>query len=118
MKFYIDQTIEIILLEDSDLYAVVNNLKISENYRYLSKIWVPQSIKHNFLSLRNQYFKSLSCAIRIYKSEQELLTPPIFYKINVTSIWSENITTAKNLAASLDVCPFKLYSKVSPNCFK
>lgn len=107
-----------ILLEDSDLYAVINNLKISENCRYLDKIWVPQSIKHNFLLLRNKYFKNLNSVFHIYKSKQELLTPPKFYKINVTSIWSENIMSAKNLAASLDVCRFKLHSIVPSDYFK
>ncbi|XP_071626993.1 uncharacterized protein [Temnothorax longispinosus] len=94
--------IEMILLEDADLYAVIYYLKISENCRYLSKIWVPQSIRSNFLFLRNKYFTSLSSAIRIFKSKQELLTPPTFYKVNVTSVWSEDMTAARNLATSLD----------------
>ncbi|XP_018366345.1 PREDICTED: uncharacterized protein LOC108763338 [Trachymyrmex cornetzi] len=96
------QTIEIILLDDSDLYAVIKYLKISENSRNLSKIWVLESIKCNFLSLVYKTFSNFTDVIRVFKSKQELLTPPISYEINVTSIWSEDIAAAKNLAASLD----------------
>lgn len=107
-----------ILLEDSDLYAVISHLKMSENSRNLNQIWVPASIKCNFLSLRNIYFKNFKTPIRIFHSKQELLTPPTFYNINTTSIWSEDIAAAKNLAMSLDVCSFKLYSTILPNCIK
>ncbi|XP_011877025.1 PREDICTED: uncharacterized protein LOC105567081 [Vollenhovia emeryi] len=98
------QTIEIIVLEDSDLYAVFNYLKTSENCRYLSKIWVPHSIRCSFLSLKSKYLinKNSNTAIRIFKSKQELLTPPTYYKINITSIWSEDIAAARSLATSLD----------------
>jgi len=58
----------------------------------------------------NKTFSYFTDVIRVFKSKQELLTPPISYKINVTSIWSEDIVAAKNLATSLDVCIFKLYS--------
>jgi len=58
----------------------------------------------------NKTFSYFTDVIRVFKSKQELLTPPISYKINVTSIWSEDIAAAKNLATSLDVCIFKLYS--------
>ncbi|XP_018354443.1 PREDICTED: uncharacterized protein LOC108755736 isoform X3 [Trachymyrmex septentrionalis] len=97
------QTIEIIVLDDSDLYAVIKSLKLSENTRkYLSKIWVSESIECNFLSLMNEVFSNSTDVIRVFKSKQELLTPAISCIINVTSIWSEDIAAAKNLATSLD----------------
>ncbi|XP_011169021.1 uncharacterized protein LOC105202287 isoform X2 [Solenopsis invicta] len=97
-----NQTIEMILFEDADLYAVVSYLKISDNSRNLSKIWIPSLLKYEFLSLKDRYFKNLHSDICIFQFKQELLTSPTFYKINVTSIWSENIAAAKSLAASLD----------------
>lgn len=96
------QIFEIILLADSDLYAVIKYLKISESIRNLSKIWVPEPIKGNFLSLMYKTFDNFIYLIHIFKSKQELLTPPTSYEINITSIWSEDIVAAKNLATSLD----------------
>ncbi|XP_036140978.1 uncharacterized protein LOC105832859 [Monomorium pharaonis] len=101
-KLLSHKTIEMILLEEADLYAVISYLKISDNSQNLSKIWIPHSMKFDFLSLKNRHFRNLNSDICIFESKQELLTPPIFYRINVTSIWTENIAAAKNLAASLD----------------
>lgn len=90
-----------VLLEDSDLYAVISYL-ITMDYSSLSKIWVQQPIKQKFLSLMKKY--NLELPIRVFRSKQELLTVSEFNEKCIVSIWSEDVVAAKILATSLNVC--------------
>ncbi|KAL6266703.1 hypothetical protein P5V15_003540 [Pogonomyrmex californicus] len=96
------QIVDVILFEDSDLYAVICELKWLDNFQNFNQIWVSKSIEKNFVSLVTQYFKKFKCPIHAFQFKEELLTPPVLCKINITCIWSEDIVAAKNLAASLD----------------
>lgn len=95
-----------ILLEDSDLYAVINCLMIIDNFN-LSKIWIQESIRQKFLMFSQKYLNCLKCSIYTFRSQEELLiltsTPPHGSIMSTISIWSEDIITAKNLASYLNV---------------
>jgi len=92
---------EMIILEDSDLYAVINCLMITDQFP-LYKIWVQRSVKKKFLWLTRRY--NLNLSINIFKSLQNIQFRPCDkLVINIVSIWSENIMAAKNLALSLNV---------------
>ncbi|KAL6422600.1 hypothetical protein ACFW04_010677 [Cataglyphis niger] len=98
-----------ILLEDSDLYAVISCLRIIYSqatdrgcFPYLHKIWVQEFIKQKFLWLVQEYFKNLTFPIYVFRSRKELLTANVHHKMNIVSIWSEDIIAAKNLATSLN----------------
>lgn len=114
MKIYnihIDQTNEMILLADSDLYAVINYLTIIGHSR-INKIWVQISIKQKFLTLIKKYFRLKDFTIRIFRSTREF-APRMSCSMNITSIWSEDIVGAKDLTTFLDVCIlFKIYNSV------
>lgn len=97
-----------LLLEDSDLYAVINYLMII-GHSHMNKIWVQESIKQKFFSLIKKYFSFKDLTICMWISIQEL-NPRISSNMNIISIWSENIRLAKYLATMLDVCIlFKSY---------
>ncbi|XP_039306240.1 uncharacterized protein LOC105196429 isoform X2 [Solenopsis invicta] len=84
-----NQINEVILLEDSDIYAVLNYLKIIK-CSYINKIWVHISIKHKFLWLLKKYLCHRNFTIRTFKS-WETFTPRMSYNMHIISIWSENI---------------------------
>lgn len=93
-----------IILEDSDLHAVINCLMIIDYS--LSKIWIQKSIKKEFLMFKKKYLNySRKCPIDIFQSQQELLaiSTPRNCLMNIISIWSEDIVAAKNLASCFDV---------------
>ncbi|XP_029176371.1 uncharacterized protein LOC114944571 [Nylanderia fulva] len=100
--------VEIIVCEDSDLHAVITYLKLNSAVSCLKKIWVQKSIKDTFMWHLNKNVGYLNVPIKIFQLKQELITPNNEYifnetcKLNVVSIWSENITAAKNLARSLN----------------
>lgn len=99
---HIAQTIDMIIFEDSDLYAVINHLKITGTR--MNKIWIHKSVPEQFSWLLNKYFKqSLNQYIYKFETREELLTSKEIHKISILSIWSEDITRAKQLAASLKV---------------
>jgi len=93
---------EIIILEDSDLYAVINYLTMTDNSS-LCKIWVQKQVEEKFLWLMKRHNSNLF-TIDTFQSLRDI--PLRAYRkrlINITSIWSENIVAAKNLAISLNV---------------
>lgn len=93
-----------ILLEDSDLYAVINCLMIIDDSN-LNKIWIQESIKQKFLVLSQKYLNCLKCSLYTFRSQKELLTlgTPHGSIMSTISIWSEDVVAAKNLASCLDV---------------
>ncbi|KAL6255117.1 hypothetical protein P5V15_013447 [Pogonomyrmex californicus] len=88
-----------IILKDSDLYAIINCLKITENYP-LYKIWVEMPIMEKFLWLTKKY-NNLDSSVHTFQSLKDikLCTSNNF---SVLSIWTENIIAAKNFALSLN----------------
>lgn len=112
--FYIVLHLDIILLEDSDLFAVINCLKFRSVANVLNKIWVQESIKETFMWYFKKYFEYDLAFKYIYihrfQSKQDILTvaniiTPAWnmHTVNIISIWSEDITAAKNLAESFKV---------------
>lgn len=100
----LNQANEMIILEDSDLHAVINCLMIIDN-SCLSKIWIQKSIKQEFLIFEKKYLNYfIKCPIGIFQSQQELLTisTPRKCIMSMISIWSEDIVAAKNLALCFD----------------
>lgn len=95
-----------ILLEDSDLYAVISYLRIiysKQGHLFsFNKIWVQEFIKEKFLWLVKEYFENLTLPICVFQSRKELFTNHE-NKMKIVSIWSEDIIAAKNLASSLNV---------------
>lgn len=89
-------------MDDSDLYAVIRYLK---NIKFLSinKVWVQESIKEKFSWLMKEYLADIDLPINIFRTKKELLTAGIPKKMNIVSIWTEDIVFAKNLAMSLNV---------------
>jgi len=94
-----------ILLEDSDLYAVIKCLKIRNVLFQLDKIWVQESIKQTFAWYLKKYFRYLQIKFYTFRSKELLTlnTTECIYTIHIVSIWSEDIIAAKNLAESLNV---------------
>ncbi|CAL1687930.1 unnamed protein product [Lasius platythorax] len=98
------QYIEMVLLEESDLYAFINCLKMKNVASSLHKIWVQQSIKQTFQWHIKKYFGHLNVPIHIFQSQQELLnllSQIPYFGLKILSIWSEDIVGARNLAMSL-----------------
>ncbi|XP_050451604.1 uncharacterized protein LOC126851557 [Cataglyphis hispanica] len=96
------QKIDVILLEESDLYAFYSYLKIKNVISSLNKIWVHVSIKKAFKWHIKKYFGHLSVPTYIFQSKQELFSVELFYmEFRIFSIWSEDIISARNLAMSL-----------------
>lgn len=116
---FIDQNIEMILLEESDLYAVIYYLKIKNTMFSLKKIWVQESIKQAFQWHIKKYFGHLNFPIYIFLSKEELLKSENFfaerriYEIRILSIWSEDIVAARNLAMSFKVHHLNYENNVS-----
>lgn len=109
-NIYIVHHFEMILFEDSDLYAVINCLKLKSVTYSLHKIWVQESIAQTFQWHVKKCFGYLNIPIHIFRSKQELLTFHTFKchiemvsEMNILSIWSEDVTAAKNLAETLNV---------------
>ncbi|KAM0726620.1 hypothetical protein ACS0PU_007804 [Formica fusca] len=103
------QHFEMILLEDSDLYAVIDCLKFKSVTSGLHKIWVQESIVQTFKWHFKKYFGHLDIPIHIFQSKEELLIDrsfkchiDIINEMNIVSIWSEDVIAAKNLAESLN----------------
>ncbi|XP_072752066.1 uncharacterized protein [Anoplolepis gracilipes] len=109
------QHFEMILLEDSDLHAVIKCLKPTSVMTCLNKIWVQKSIEQTFDWHLKKYFKHLTVSIHVFQSNQELLAAINQSQIDISnqknvkintisimSIWSEDVIAAKNLAESLN----------------
>ncbi|XP_011700263.1 PREDICTED: uncharacterized protein LOC105457345 [Wasmannia auropunctata] len=96
---------EIIVLADSDLYAVISYFR-NKKYvlSFLNKIWVQEPIKEKFLWLMKEYLEDLiDYPIYTFRKKKELFTKAgTSKKINIISIWTEDIVFAKNLAMSLN----------------
>lgn len=98
-----------ILLDNSDLNAVINYLKILGHSR-IYKIWIQEPIKQKFFSLVRKYFRLKDFTIYIWITIEDLI-PRISHTMNIISVWSENIVLAKFIATVLDVCIlFKSYN--------
>lgn len=85
-------------------------------YSLPTKILIQEPIKDKFLYYKEKYeieyedcSKLRDVEIKVFRSKQELLTPKKSHFVNFVSIWSEDITTAKNLAISLNVQRHKLH---------
>jgi len=103
-----------ILLKDSDLYAVINYLMRIGSSR-INKIWVQVTIKQKFLSLIKKYFHYkdfhiFKSTIHIFKLTKEFV-PRTSYNMNIMSIWSEDLVYARYLATVLNVCTLINYLK-------
>jgi hypothetical protein len=95
---------EMIILEDSDLYAVINYLIITSDHR-LHKIWVQEQVKEKFLWLMKRYYHSTSnISIDTFYSLKDIqLNICQSPSMQVLSIWSEDIVAVKNLALFFNV---------------
>jgi len=91
-----------IILEDSDLYAVINCLIITNHFP-LHKIWVQKRVNEKFVWLMKNYRSELSITIDTFQSVKDIQFLPCDDIINIISIWSEDIVAAKNLALSINV---------------
>jgi len=107
LKIYIDYGMEMIVFRDSDLYAIISYLKIKPSFLLkIKKIFIEESIKQEFLWLIEKNFQYVfKNLIFIFYSRKDLLrlTYPSFSELNMISIWSEDITSAKALAIMLQV---------------
>lgn len=94
-----------VLLEDSDLYAVIKCLKIRNVLFQIDKIWVQESIKETFAWYLKKYFEYLQINFYTFQSKESLTlnTTERIHTIYIVSIWSEDIIAAKNLADYLNV---------------
>ncbi|XP_012054775.1 PREDICTED: uncharacterized protein LOC105617835, partial [Atta cephalotes] len=90
-----------IILDDSDLYAVINCLIITDHFP-LYKIWVQKRVNEKFIWLIKNYRSELSITIDTFQSLKDIQFFPCDDKINVVSIWSEDIVAAKNFALSIN----------------
>ncbi|XP_024883489.1 uncharacterized protein LOC112462121 isoform X1 [Temnothorax curvispinosus] len=95
-----NQTNEMILLEDSDVYAVISYLRIV-GHSHINKIWVQTPIKQKFLSLIKKYFRPKNLPICTWTSI-EAFSSRTSCNMNIISIWSEDVGRAKYLATILD----------------
>ncbi|XP_077263529.1 uncharacterized protein LOC143898144 isoform X2 [Temnothorax americanus] len=96
-----NQTNEMILLEDSDVYAVISYLRIV-GHSHINKIWVHTPIKQKFLSLIKKYFRPKNLPICTWTSIEAFNSSRTSCNMNIISIWSEDIGRAKYLATVLD----------------
>ncbi|XP_071573080.1 uncharacterized protein [Temnothorax nylanderi] len=101
---------EMIVLEDSDLYAVISYLRITPSFLLKINIYVQDSIKQKFLCLIEKYFKhfypNLDLSdISVFHTKKELHSFPTYFaslaKMHMVSIWSEDIAATKELATIL-----------------
>ncbi|XP_011874328.1 PREDICTED: uncharacterized protein LOC105565609 isoform X2 [Vollenhovia emeryi] len=105
-------TTEMILLGDSDLYAVIRCLKNTPEmlHDHNTKFWIQEPIKEKFLWLLKEYLLNdlkedySSCfPICTFRTTKELFTDKVRpYDMNIVSIWTEDIVFAKNLAMPLN----------------
>ncbi|XP_024888096.1 uncharacterized protein LOC112464995 isoform X1 [Temnothorax curvispinosus] len=117
---------EMIVLEDSDLYAVISYLRITPSFLLkIKKIYVQESIKQKFVWLLKKYFQGFytytDLPISTFHTKKELYSFPSYlqslYSINMVSIWSEDITAAKVLATTLrrDITFINAHFEFCPN---
>lgn len=89
-----------IILEDSDLYAVTNCL----NTYYINKIWVQEQVQEKFLwLLKNYRYLKLLTPIHTFQLVKEIEFHVCRHTLHTVSIWSEDVVAAKNFALSLNV---------------
>lgn len=91
-----------IVFKDSDLYALINCLIITDNFP-LKKIWVQEQVKEKFLWLLERH--SLNFAVDTFQSLEDIQLNLCYEytTIKILSLWSEDIIAMKNLAVSLNV---------------
>ncbi|XP_071567841.1 uncharacterized protein [Temnothorax nylanderi] len=97
-------TIGIILLADSDLFAFITCF-IENNDLSLDQLCVQEPIKEKVFWLLRKYTNCDYEDIRnifLFRTKEELFTASTPDKINIVSIWTEDIVFAKNLAMSLN----------------
>ncbi|XP_071567832.1 uncharacterized protein [Temnothorax nylanderi] len=104
-QMYHSHTNEIILLADSDLDAFFQcfvhiNFNVFDSLDLI--LWVQEPIKEKFFGLMKDYFTYDCEDIRIFRTKKELFTTRTADKLNIVSIWTEDIIFAKNLAISLN----------------
>ncbi|XP_071555926.1 uncharacterized protein [Temnothorax nylanderi] len=98
---------EIIVLEDSDMYAVINCLIITDKC-LLHKIWVQEQVKEKFVWLMKRHYSDITAyeemllIIDTFQLFKDIQLHECATDINIVSIWSEDIVAAKNLALSLN----------------
>ncbi|KYQ50705.1 hypothetical protein ALC60_10203, partial [Trachymyrmex zeteki] len=97
---FIYYTTEMIVFEDSDLYAIITYLKIKPCFLLqMKKIFIQESVKQKFLWL----IFIVVLPIFIFHSRNELFTSckDFLSSFNIMSIWSEDSISAKTLAMKL-----------------
>ncbi|XP_024876882.1 uncharacterized protein LOC112457833 [Temnothorax curvispinosus] len=98
---------QMIILEDSDLYAVISYLIITDKFP-LHKIWVQKQVKGKFEWLMKRHYSDITAYKKIlliidtFQSFKDIQLHECATDINIVSIWSEDIIAAKNLALSLN----------------
>ncbi|XP_071556060.1 uncharacterized protein [Temnothorax nylanderi] len=98
---------QMIILEDSDLYAVISYLIITDKFP-LHKIWVQKQVKGKFEWLMKRHYSDITAYEKIllitdtFQSLEDIQLHECTTDINIVSIWSEDIVAAKNLALSLN----------------
>ncbi|KYN08505.1 hypothetical protein ALC62_00489 [Cyphomyrmex costatus] len=92
-----------VILEDSDLHAVINCLMITAEQFPLHKIWVQERVSEKLLWLMKSFHFELSVTIDTFQSVKDIqfYQPKRCVNVTIISIWSEDIVAAKNLALSL-----------------
>jgi len=92
------------------LYAVISYLRNKRSILLsLNKIWVQEPIKEKFLWLVKEYLgisvleHLIDNCICIFRTKKELFTTNTPDKMNIVSIWTEDIVFAKKLAMILNV---------------
>lgn len=92
-----------IILKDSDLYAVINCLKISYCMS-VQKIWIQEQVREKFLWLMKYYHNlDFSIPIHTFQLMKDIEFHVGRHTVHTVSIWSEDIVAAKNFALSLNV---------------
>lgn len=95
---------EMIIFEDSDLYAVINYLKITNDLP-LRKIWVQEQVKEKFLWLVKRHYLDVAFSIDAFRSLSDLNIRecPETERLYILSIWSDDIAGIKSLALLIQV---------------
>lgn len=84
------------------MYAAVNQLKLIGSR--FNKIWIQEPVRAKFVwILRKCFQRTFRRFIHVFRTKEELRIPSQTHKVNIVSIWSEDILIAKNLAMSLKV---------------
>ncbi|XP_071628786.1 uncharacterized protein [Temnothorax longispinosus] len=99
---------EMVVLEDSDLYAVISYLRITPSFLLkINRIYIQESIIQKFIYVMEKYFKhsNLVLSISVFHAKEDLHLFPTYFasltKMYMMSIWSEDIAAAKELATIL-----------------